>query len=157
MAPEPTGMIASPYAANAPLRHLAGQFLRYVVVGGLAFVVDYALLFVMTEYAGLHYLVSASIGFACGLLASYLLCIGWIFPVRALDSRGREFGAFALIGIAGLGLNNGLMFAATEWAGVHYLISKLLAAALVLIFNFGLRRHFLFSNRARPIPVRAPL
>ena len=39
------------------------QFIRYVFVGGISFVVDYGLLYILTEFAHLHYLISATISF----------------------------------------------------------------------------------------------
>jgi putative flippase GtrA len=129
------------------------QFIQYVLVGGGAFVVDFAVLFLLTDKAGLHYLTSATAAFLVGLLVNYALCIAWVFDVRAIANRGHEFAIFASIGIAGLALNNGLMYAFTDLAGFHYLLSKFIAASLILIFNFALRRAILFSERRRrPLP-----
>jgi len=122
------------------------QFFKYVVVGGLAFIVDYTTLFLLTQFTGFHYLLAATAGFLLGLVINYLLCIGWIFDQRIIENPKLEFTVFALIGVTGLGLNNGIMFVATDWGGIHYLLAKLLAAACVLIFNFLLRHHFLFLN-----------
>jgi putative flippase GtrA len=126
---------------------LARQFFHYALAGGIAWVVDFSVLFVLTEYGGLHYLVSASAGFMCGLLVIYAISTRWIFDERALNDRRVEFAAFALIGLAGLALNNLVMFVLTDGLGLYYLASKLVAAAVVLIFNFGTRRRFLFSRR----------
>lgn len=123
------------------------QFAQYVVVGGLAFVVDFYTLFALTNHAGVHYLVSATAGFLLGLLINYLICIRWIFDFRSIPDARREFMFFAGVGVAGLALNNGLIYALTEWAGIHYLGSKILAAALILVFNFSLRRALLFTER----------
>lgn len=126
---------------------LIRQFTQYVLVGGIAFVVDFSMLYGLTHYAALHYLVSATAGFLVGLLVSYLLCIGWIFHFRAIESAPNEFAIFAGVGIVGLLLNNGIIFALTEWAQLHYLLSKIIAAALILAFNFSLRRALLFTDR----------
>lgn len=123
------------------------QFVRYGLVGGLAFVVDFAALFVLTEYLGLHYLLSASLSFLLGLVTNYLFCIAWIFDYRALANRAHEFLVFFVIGIVGLLLNNLLMFALTEYLGLHYLFSKVAAAAAILLLNFSLRRSLLFVER----------
>lgn len=134
-------------AAMEPPGGIPGrQFGRYLIVGGLAFVADYGVLFLLAHLAAVHYLLSASAGFMVGLSVNYALCIVWVFDYRAVPDRGREFAIFALIGVTGLGINNGIIFAATEWAGLHYMVSKLVAAAGVLVFNFTLRRHFLFSK-----------
>ena len=42
-----------------------------------------------------------------------------------------------------------MMFLLTEFASFHYLLSKAGAAALILIFNFSLRRSLLFSERGK--------
>lgn len=129
------------------------QFLQYILVGGIAFVVDFSVLFVLTDKVGLHYLTSATVAFLVGLLVNYALCVAWVFDVRAFSNRGHEFVIFSSIGIAGLILNNGLMYAFTDLAGLHYLLSKLVAAGLILIFNFALRRAILFTeHRRHPLP-----
>ena len=132
---------------NDTHRVLLSQFLRYVMSGGFAFVVDFATLYALTEFAGLHYLLSATIGFLAGLVVNYLLCIWWIFEHRSQSDQRKEFTVFALIGVAGLALNNGLLFALTDLAGINYLLSKVAAAAFILFFNFLLRRHILFTQR----------
>lgn len=130
-----------------PSLGIGGQFMRYLLVGGLSFVVDFATLFALTHFLGLHYLVSATIGFLFGLATNYALCIVWIFDYRALQNRLHEFIVFSGIGLAGLLLNNLIMYLLTDLAGLHYLGSKLVAAAMVLIFNFGMRRQMLFVER----------
>lgn len=129
-----------------PLQKLLIQFLSYVLVGGTAFVVDFSILYFLTESLGVYYIASATAGFLVGLVINYLLCILLIFDFRAMSRATHEFGLFAAIGIAGLMLNNLLIWMLTELAGLHYLASKLVAAAVVLVFNFTLRRQLLFSN-----------
>ena len=120
------------------------QFLRYTVVGGLSFVVDYGLLYVLTEWCGLYYILSATLSFAAGLTVNYLLSIKWVFRRSVLNNRMAEFAVFGIIGVAGLLLNNGLLYVFTEWCGLHYLLSKLFSAAIVLCWNFAGRKIVLF-------------
>lgn len=128
------------------MRVLAVQFLRYLTVGGVAFVADFSTLYALTEFANLHYLASATIGFLLGLLINYGLSVRWIFPVRTYRARARvEFILFAVVGIVGLALNNLCIFVLAEIVNLHYLHAKLIATSLVLLFNFGLRRRLLFT------------
>jgi len=122
------------------------QFFRYCFVGGLAFIVDYGLLYMLTEYAGLHYLVSATISFVAGLLVNYALSTWWIFRKSKLKNKMAEFTIFALIGVIGLGLNNLLLYLFTDVIGIYYMVSKLITAALVMIWNFAGRKIILFKN-----------
>lgn len=124
------------------------QFIRYAGVGGFSFAVDFACLYLLTEHLGLHYLWSATLAFGAGLATNYLLCLLWVFDFRRMQNRLHEFFVFGAIGIGGLLLNNLLLYLFTGLIGLHYLLSKILAAAFILLFNFSLRRWMLFSPPA---------
>ena len=120
------------------------QLFRYTFVGCLAFIFDFGLLFILTEYFNIYYLISAAIAFLLGLTINYLLSIIWIFEKRSIKSKHIEFIIFALIGIIGLALNEFFIWFFTEIANTHYLYSKLISTALVYLWNFFIRKYSLF-------------
>jgi len=122
------------------------QFARYLIVGGIAFLFDFLTLFFFTEIIILHYLISNILGFIVGLVINYSLSISWVFNKRTLGSKSAEFTVFAIIGIIGLALNELFLWIFTDAFGVYYLISKLIATLLVLIWNFVSRRFILFTK-----------
>ena len=79
---------------------------------------DFGLLYVLTDFAHLQYLVSASVSFVAGLVVNYRLSTAWIFRHSKMSNRGAEFTVFALIGVVGLGLNDLLMWVFTSLLGV---------------------------------------
>ncbi len=120
------------------------QFARYAVVGALACVVDIALLFALTHYLRINYLISAAIGFSAGIAINYVLSTLWVFSRRTLQNRFAEFLVFLAIGLAGLGINQITMWFLTEHMGIHYLFSKTNAVAIVFFWNFFARKIALF-------------
>ena len=122
------------------------QFFRYGIVGGMAFVVDYAFLIGLTEFAGLNYLASAAVAFIAGLVTNYLLSVNWVFSHRSLSDKRAEFVVFAVIGVVGLGLTEVVLFVGTDLAGIDYRIVKLVAVGLVFFWNFGARKAVLFRG-----------
>jgi len=120
------------------------QLFRYCFVGGAAFLVDFGSLFIFTEYFGTYYLISAAIAFILGLIANYVLSLSWVFNKRTLNNKKLEFGVFALIGIVGLGLNELFIYFFTDYLQIYYLISKILAAIIILFWNFFARKFTLF-------------
>ncbi len=122
------------------------QFLRYTVVGGFAFVVDFAILVLATEYVGIHYLVSAILAFVGGLATNYCLSVMWVFQDRMLRNKAAEFVVFAMIGIVGLALTEAILYVGTSLLGVDYRMSKIVAVILVFLWNFGVRKMALFSR-----------
>jgi putative flippase GtrA len=121
------------------------QFFRYACVGGGAFVVDFGLLFILTDKIGLYYLLSATISFICGLLINYALSIRWVFSKRRMSDTRVEFLIFGVIGVVGIGINNAIIWCGVEIAELHYLWSKIIAAVAVLLWNFTARRQTLFK------------
>ena len=134
---------------KAPTESTFIQLFRYGFVGGLAFLVDYGTLVLLTEFAGMHYLLAATISFILGLITNYLLSITWVFNQHKLNNRWVEFLLFAFIGVVGLGLNDAIMFLCTERCGIHYTLSKIIATAIVFFWNFLARKLILFKQRQR--------
>ena len=126
------------------------QFVRYFFVGGFAFVVDFGLLYILTEYAGLHYLLSATLSFIAGLLVNYIISCLWVFSNSKFKSRIVEFLFFAAIGVVGLVLNDFLIWLFTDCIGTHYMFSKIVAAAVVYLWNF-------FARKYRDLPFISPI
>jgi len=120
------------------------QLFRYIFVGGAAFLVDFTSLFILTQYFGIFYLISAAVAFILGLIANYFLSVKWVFNNRKLENRSFEFGVFAIIGMMGLGLNEFLIWFFTQDIQIFYLFSKILAAVIILFWNFFARKFILF-------------
>lgn len=133
------------------------QFLRYVVAGGAAFVLDFATLAFVVEHLGSHYLVGATLGFAVGSATCYALSVAWVFDERRFTNRVHEAVAFVAIGIAALGVNNATMWTLVEGLGASYAWAKICAAAIVMVFNFALRRAAVFSGDSLALPSGEPV
>jgi len=122
------------------------QLGRYFVVGGTAFAVDFGLLWLLVE-CGVHYMLAAAVAFGAGLTVNYALSVSWVFEARAVESRAVEFIVFAIIGIAGLVLNEIVIWAVSEMLCGHYLAAKVVSAAVVFVWNFAARKYLLFDGK----------
>lgn len=120
------------------------EFFRYSVAGGLAFLIDASVLYLLTEFGGLHYLISACGSFVLGLVTVYVLNVAWVFERRSVPNRGAEFSIFVGINLVSLGLNELLLWLLTEKAGLHYLASKSVATGFIWFGNFFMRKMILF-------------
>jgi putative flippase GtrA len=128
------------------------QLLKSVAASLLAFTADIGLLALLTEAAGLHYLISGCFSFLVGTTVSYVLSVKWVFPVRRLSSKSVEYVLYIAVGAVGLGLNEALLWVFTEPLGIFYMASKVIAAALIFFWNFGARKLILFSAREERQP-----
>jgi putative flippase GtrA len=127
------------------LHGLVRQFLRYGAAGALAFGIDLATLYLLLEYAGLHYLLAAAIAYALGIVCNYQLAIRWVFDFRRLPHWQHEFVLYVMVGVVGLGLNLLVIGLLVDQAGVPVLAAKMAASAAIMLFNFGARKLLLFT------------
>lgn len=125
---------------------LIAAFAKYLVAGGMGFIIDYTVLVICFNLLGWHYLLSSILGFIAGLIFVYITSNKWVFSRRKMaDKAVVEFIIFAVIGIIGLGLTVLFMWFFVDICGIYPLISKLITTALVLLWNFGARKIILYS------------
>ena len=115
------------------------EFVRFCFVGGLSLIVDYAVLFSLTEWAGMYYLHSSAISFGVSVVFNYWLCVRYVFK-GAKKQTPRQAIIFFSTGVVGLVLNQLCMWFFVDVAGLHYLIAKLGATVIVTAWNYVTKR-----------------
>lgn len=123
-------------------KKLVDQILKFGVVGGLAFLIDYGVLFVLTEYCGIYYLISSIISFVVSLIFNYILSITWVFDVTKKQTA-KEVIIFVVLSVIGLGINQVVMYVGSDLLSIHYMFTKLVATAIVMVWNFITRKIFI--------------
>jgi len=128
------------------------EFSRYVLVGGSAFVVDMALLYLFKNYVFYNFenkiYISTALGFIGGLIYNYIFSLTFVFDNAKSQNKGKTIGAFIaflLIGMAGLLLTEIGMYIGIQIFAIYYLFVKTLVAAVVLIWNYGMRKMLIFK------------
>lgn len=119
------------------------QLLKFGVVGGIAFIIDYSVLFICTEFIGIYYLVSSLISFLVSTIFNYIASIQWVFDVNQEKSQRKNFVLFIVFSVIGLGLNQLIMWFGVDILHIYYMLVKIGATAIVMVFNFITRKIFL--------------
>lgn len=122
------------------------QLFRYIFVGGTAFVVDFFFLYFFSDICGIYYLISAVLSFIISVLVNYLMSTKWVFNQDNIQNKVLEFNLFILISTIGLGFTEILLYFFTDIVGLYYLISKVIAAIIVLFWNFLARRIMFYGK-----------
>ena len=103
------------------------------------------LLWLLTEVAGLQYLLSAAIGIETSIITNFLLNDFFTFPDRrslTVKSTLSRLFKFNLVSIAGLAINLGVLWLLTEVFGVYYLVSNIFGIALATLWNYGVNTYW---------------
>lgn len=125
------------------MKKLLEQIMRFGVVGILAFIIDYTVLLVLTEVAGIHYLISSAAAFLISVMFNYIMSVAFVFETDKNRSKGAEFTLFALMSAGGLGINQLMMWLLSDWMFIPYQLSKVLTTGVVMVYNFVTRKLFL--------------
>ena len=115
------------------------EIIRFCFVGGVSFLMDYSILFALTEFAGVYYLYSSAISFSITVVFNYWLCVIYVLKDAQKQSARRAIIFFST-GIVGLGLNQLCMWFFVDVAGIYYMIAKIFATAIVTIWNYITKR-----------------
>ena len=124
------------------MKKLISQFFKFGVVGVIAFIVDYLSLYMLTEFLNVYYLISSIISFLLSIIVNYILSIKWVFDIKKKQSF-KDVIIFTLLSAIGLLINLLVMYLSVEVFKIHYMIGKLIATFIVMIWNFATRKMFL--------------
>lgn len=115
------------------------EIVRFCLVGGGCFLLDYGLLYVLTEYGGINYLYSSGISFTTTVLINYWLCVVYVFHGVKKQTK-RQATIFIGSSIAGLAINQLCMWILVDLLGMYYMYAKLVATAVVTVWNYVMKR-----------------
>lgn len=129
-----------------------GEVIRFVVTGGVCFLIEQAVLSLLKEIFGLDVNIGTPIAFLVSVVANYLLCVKWVFP-GADGSGGKTKAGFVLTSGIGFFLNWGIMALLTALFGQDgilltlfgiqlkvYHLNTAIATLLVMVWNYFTKR-----------------
>ena len=128
---------------NAKQEKLLIQIFKFGIVGGIAFVIDYVSLIVCKEVFHLNTLLAAAIAFTISVIYNYIASVKWVFDVNKEKNEKTNFVIFIVLSIVGLIITEIIMWFGTDVMKISYLIIKIVATAIVMVFNFITRKMFL--------------
>lgn len=112
------------------------RFLRFALVGISGILVNMGILFLLTEFLGIHYLISGFFAVQGAILSNFTWNKLWTFKDKSEKSILKALGKFELVSLGGKATNLAILFTLTEFLGIYYLLSNLLGIILACIVNY---------------------
>ena len=128
------------------MKKLIAQFMKFGIVGVIAFVIDYGVMIFLTEVFGVPYLISTTIAFVVSVIFNYFASMRFVFKRKDDMSRRREFIIFIVLSVCGLGINDLLMWLMVDSLYIDYRLSKIVVTVVVAVWNFVTRKIFLEAH-----------
>lgn len=121
------------------MKKLFEQIIKFGLVGFLCFFIDYGIMVFLTEIVNINYLISSGISFTVSVIVNYVLSLTFVFDTKK-GNKVKEFVIFVVLSVIGLGINQVLMWFCVDILGIFYMISKIGATAVVMVYNFITRK-----------------
>ena len=129
--------------------------LRFLLTGGVCFLVEFACLVFLRDTVGLDTLIATPIAFLISVILNYLLCVKWVFGGAKDQGNSAKLG-FLVTSVMGLFLNELLMLLFRGIFGedtvvltlfgftvTMYMINKVLSTGIVMVWNYFTKRAIL--------------
>ena len=136
------------------------EIIRFIIAGIAGFAVELATLILLREKLGLDTLIATPIAFILSVIVNYLLCVLWVFKGAKQQNKKKQ-AAFFITSAVGLVLNEILMLlfrviwgedtvlmTVFSFAVSLYVLNKVLATCIVMIWNYYTKRLILTRGKA---------
>lgn len=119
------------------------QIINFLIVGGIATLIDWLLYFILYNYVKLSPLLANIISYSISTLYSYIISVKFVFNVNKNNSKKKNFIIFVTISIIGLLLSEGLIYLMVNVFDLHKMLAKIISTVIVMFFNFVSKKYFL--------------
>ncbi|MCQ2438359.1 MAG: GtrA family protein [Oscillospiraceae bacterium] len=119
---------------------------RYCFVGGVSFLIDFAV-YALLVALGIPYLLAGVFSFTLGFLFNFFAGRFFIFAAGSKEKADKkELISVLVIALIGLGLTELLLYIGVAWLGLDKRLAKIIAAILVLFWNYTARKLFVYKK-----------
>lgn len=120
------------------------QFSNYFLIGGIATVIDFILLYFFKESFNLPLLTANSLSFCVALFFNFT-CQKYV-TFKTKGNSLSQFFTFTLIASFGLLINSAILYFLVEFLGFWYLSAKVFATSFSFIWNFLANKSITFKK-----------
>ena len=124
-------------------KKLIVQFCKFGIVGLICFSIDYGLMLLLTETAGVSYFISSGVSYTASVVVNYILSMRFVFESKDDVNKFMEILGFVILSIIGLAFNQLIMWIAVETFHIFYAAAKIMATVIVSVYNFVSKKIFL--------------
>ena len=128
---------------NSRAKENVRQFVLYLVVGGIATIVEWVIFYILNRFNYIHYMGATALAFVVSTFDNWLFCRLMLFKER--ENIWKELLKIYATSVVGLLMNLLLMWLAVEIFALPEMISKMIATGIVFMWNFLIRKFVIYK------------
>lgn len=118
------------------------HFVRYLLVGGTTFVIDFALLFMLHSKASVGIAVATTISYWVSITYNFVLNRYWTFDAREKESLKRHVATYFLLLV--LNYIFAVAFVSIMSHHINYIFAKAIAVLIQMIWTYPVYKKVIF-------------
>jgi dolichol-phosphate mannosyltransferase len=130
-------------------KRTAKEAVKYTLISFIGGALNLAILYSLTEFFGIYYIISAVIGFIAGGTHNFTLNKVWTFKEKLKDKYFKEYFHFFSVSILSYMLSILILYLLTEFAGIFYVFSQAIAMIAGGSLNFVFNKIYTFRARKK--------
>lgn len=119
------------------------QLMLYLIVGGIATVVEWLFFYLFSIRLNMNYLIATALAFVISTFANWLA--GKLIMFKDWSHIVPEIVKIYATSIAGLVFNLVLMWIMVDIIDLHEMLSKIIATGIVFTWNFLIRKYLIYK------------
>jgi len=126
------------------------KILSFGIVGISGIVVNMGVLWLLTSYFGIYYLLSAIIAIEVSILNNFLWNDLWTFGRDREHQKRSPAGRiwfFHLVSAGGAAINWVILFVLTQFVGIFFMVSNLIGILVAFVWNYLVNRNVTWARR----------
>jgi len=131
---------------------LCKRFAKYITVGAISSLTYLCVLYILTDIAGIYYMVSAAIGIIVNEVINYLGYNFWAFGDRKSKNHLASTGKYLIAFGVHSAVFYPLLYTLTEYAGLWYLMSTVIAMGIATVVKFTVCWRWIWKSTSACAP-----
>lgn len=126
------------------------RILKFSTVGMSGFIVNMGVLFLLSEFLHIFYIVSSIIAIEISIITNFFLNDLWTWSDREKKSWFNRIIQYHIsVGVTAILINWVLLILLTEFFGIYYLISNFIGISAGTLFNFIINDIWTFKGQVK--------
>ena len=128
-----------------------GVLQRYIFSGVTAVAADLFILYALTDFFHLWYLLSSVLALGVGFIVSFVMQKFWTFRNKSMERVHIQFTLHVLLSILNIGLNTVFLFGLVEYLSLQYILAQILSTSVLAGMNYFIFQKYIFTSTVASI------
>ena len=128
----------------------AKEVTKFYIAGITTSTIQLGLLYLLTDLAGLWYILAAVIAGVISVTINYKLNRSWVFGYSGNKKQVVQYASFWVTRIISIAIQVGILFLLVEYNILWYIYAAVVSIAIASFANYGFNKYLIFRSDLPP-------